>query len=89
MASVIQIRQRGVLTLPSKIREKYRLEAGDVLTLVDLDGALILSPKTSVVPKLAAKIERLRKDAGLSLKDLITEGHRQRERPKIHKSITR
>jgi len=78
-AATIQVRQRGVLTLPSNIRAKYRLEEGDALTVVDLDGVLILSPKAPVVPKLAAEIERLRKEARLSLDDLLDGLPRQRK----------
>jgi bifunctional DNA-binding transcriptional regulator/antitoxin component of YhaV-PrlF toxin-antitoxin module len=76
--TTIQLRERGVFTLPSKIRAKYRLEKGDALTVVDLDGALVLTPKASVVPKLAAEIERLREEAGLSLDDLLAGLPRQR-----------
>jgi bifunctional DNA-binding transcriptional regulator/antitoxin component of YhaV-PrlF toxin-antitoxin module len=78
-ATIVQLRQRGVLTLPSDIRAKYRLEEGDPLTVVDLDGVLVLSPRASVVPKLAAEIERLREDAGLSLDDLLAGLPRQRK----------
>ena len=65
------MRQRGVLTLPRGVREKYRLEVGDPLTLVDLDGILLLSPKLSVVPKLTAEIERLEREAGVTVDDLL------------------
>ena len=68
---VVQLRQRGVLTLPRGVREKYRLEVGDPLTLVDLDGILLLSPKLSVVPKLTAEIERLEREAGITVDDLL------------------
>lgn len=57
--------------MPARLREKYRLEEGDALTVLDLDGAIVLSPKAAVVPKLAAEIERLRRDAGLSVDDLL------------------
>ena len=67
----VRIRQRGTLTLPAKLRAKYNLSEGDVLTLIDLEGAFFLSPKVSVVPKLAAEIERLREEAGLSVEDLL------------------
>jgi hypothetical protein len=76
---VIHLRQRGVLTLPRSLCEKYRLEEGDPLTLVDLDGVLLLSPKLSVLPKLTAEIERLRRDAGLSVDDLLAGLPRQRK----------
>ena len=66
----IQVRGRGTLTLPASLREKYRLGKGDPLTVVDLDGAVLLSPRVLVVPRLAAEMERLRRARKLSLKDL-------------------
>jgi bifunctional DNA-binding transcriptional regulator/antitoxin component of YhaV-PrlF toxin-antitoxin module len=66
----IQVRGRGTLTLPASLREKYRLVEGDPLTVVDLDGAVLLSPRMLVVPRLAAEMERLRRARKLSLKDL-------------------
>jgi bifunctional DNA-binding transcriptional regulator/antitoxin component of YhaV-PrlF toxin-antitoxin module len=66
----IQVRGRGTLTLPAALREKYKLDEGDPLTVVDLDGAVLLSPRLLVVPRLAAEMERLRRVRKLSLKDL-------------------
>ena len=68
--STIQIRQRGTVTLPAALREKYGLRDGDPLSVVDLDGAILLTPKLLLVPRLAEELERLRKKKGLSLKDL-------------------
>jgi AbrB family looped-hinge helix DNA binding protein len=68
--STIQVRQRGTVTLPSTLREKYGLADGDPVTLVDLDGTILLSPKVLVVPRLTAELERLRMARKLTLKDL-------------------
>ena len=70
--TTVQIRQRGTLTLPAKLRAKYCLDAGDSLTVLDLDGTILLSLKIPIVPKLAAEIERLRRAAGLAVEDLLT-----------------
>jgi AbrB family looped-hinge helix DNA binding protein len=70
-ARTVQIRGRGTVTLPARIRERYDLAEGDPLTLVDLDGAILLSPKTSVVDKLSAEIEYLMTESGLSLDQLL------------------
>lgn len=67
---IIQMRGRGALTLPSRIRDRYALSEGDPMTLVDLDGVMVLSPKVGVVAKLATEIERLREESGLSVEDL-------------------
>ncbi|MBI2468011.1 MAG: AbrB/MazE/SpoVT family DNA-binding domain-containing protein [Candidatus Rokubacteria bacterium] len=66
----IQVRGRGTVTLPAPLRAKYRLNDGDPLILLDLDGAILLTPRFLVVPRLAAEMERLRWGRKLSLKDL-------------------
>jgi bifunctional DNA-binding transcriptional regulator/antitoxin component of YhaV-PrlF toxin-antitoxin module len=78
--TTVQMRQRGTLTLPAKLRAKYRLDDGDSLTVLDLDGSILLSPKVPIVPKLAAEIERLRKAAGLEVKDLLTSASSRRKK---------
>lgn len=66
----IQIRQRGTLTIPREIRDKYGLAEGDPLTIVDLDGAILLTPKLLVVPRIAEELTKLRRSRRLSLRDL-------------------
>ncbi|MFN3761572.1 MAG: AbrB/MazE/SpoVT family DNA-binding domain-containing protein [Anaerolineae bacterium] len=58
MSVTIQVRQRGTLTLPAELREKYGIRPGDTFRLVDLDGIFILTPMVPMVPELAREIER-------------------------------
>lgn len=74
----VQVRGRGTVTLPARIRERYDLADGDPLTLVDLDGAILLSPRLSVADKLSAEIEYLTNEAGLSLDELLDGLREQR-----------
>lgn len=74
----IQIRQRGVITIPNEVRKAYGLDEDDVLTLVDLGGAFVMTPKLSTVPKLAREIERKRESAGVSIEELVEAVHRDR-----------
>lgn len=76
----MQVRDRGVVTLPKPLRERYGLGVGDVLDVVDLDGVFVLSPRTSVVPELAAEIERLRIEAGYTTEELLESLRAERER---------
>lgn len=78
--TAVQVRDRGVVTLPKPLRERYGLGVGDVLDVLDLDGVFVLSPRASVVPELAAEIERLRLEAGLSTEDLLASLRAERER---------
>lgn len=80
MDANIQVRDRGVLTLPAEIREKYGIRPGDTFRLVDLDGLFVLTPMTPMVPELAREIERARREAGLTTEDLLRTLREQRER---------
>jgi bifunctional DNA-binding transcriptional regulator/antitoxin component of YhaV-PrlF toxin-antitoxin module len=80
MDTVIQVRSRGVITLPSELREKYGIESGDIFRLVDLNGVFVLTPIVPMVPELAREIERIRLEAGLSTEELLQGLREQRER---------
>jgi bifunctional DNA-binding transcriptional regulator/antitoxin component of YhaV-PrlF toxin-antitoxin module len=78
--SALQVRKRGVVTLPVELREKYGIEEGDAFRLIDLDGVFVLTRMVSLVPELAQEIERLRLEAGLTTGDLLERLRQQRER---------
>jgi bifunctional DNA-binding transcriptional regulator/antitoxin component of YhaV-PrlF toxin-antitoxin module len=60
-----------VLTLPKSLREKYDLEEGDALHLVDAGGTFVLTPMQPMVPSLSVQIEELREETGLSVEELL------------------
>jgi AbrB family looped-hinge helix DNA binding protein len=76
----VQIGKRGTVTLPASLRKRYGLGAGDLLTVIDLGGVFVLSPQVSIVSKIAAEIEQMREEAGLSLDDLLEGLDEQRRR---------
>jgi bifunctional DNA-binding transcriptional regulator/antitoxin component of YhaV-PrlF toxin-antitoxin module len=80
MEATVQIRKRGVLTLPGELREKYDIKVGDTFRLLDLDGIFVLTPMTPIVPELAREIERMRLDAGLSIQEMLEGIREQREK---------
>ncbi len=80
MEAAIQVRKRGVLTLPSELREKYAIGEGSIFRLVDVDGTFVLTPMSPLVPELAREIERARLEAGLSLEELLQGLREQRQR---------
>lgn len=80
MDTTVQVRQRGSLTLPASLRERYHIKPGDTFRVVDLDGVFVLTPMVPMVPELAREIERARVEAGLSMKDLLASLRKQRER---------
>jgi bifunctional DNA-binding transcriptional regulator/antitoxin component of YhaV-PrlF toxin-antitoxin module len=80
MDTVIQVRNRGVITLPAELRERYGIENGDIFRLVDLDGVFVLTPLVPMVPELAREIEQARLETGLSIEELLHGLREQRER---------
>ena len=80
MDATVQVQQRGVLTLPASLRERYKIKPGDTLRVLDLDGILVLTPMTPLVPELARDIEHARVEAGLSVEKMLTSLRKQRER---------
>ena len=78
--STVQVRKRGVVTLPAELRKKYGIEEGDTFRLVDLDGVFVITPMVPMVPELAREIDQLRQEAGLSTSQLLHALREERER---------
>lgn len=79
-SKIIQVRGRGTITLPKAFRDRYGLAEGDPLTVLDLDGVLILAPRVDLVARLASEIEELRHKAHLEVDDLLEGLTEQRKR---------
>jgi AbrB family looped-hinge helix DNA binding protein len=56
----IFINQKGMVTIPIKLRKKYGLKEGTEVTFVEIEGAITTIP-----------IEDLKKKSNISLKDLM------------------
>ena len=80
MERTVRLSRRGVLTLPKALREKYHLREGDVLTLVDLDGVILLTPRRSRIDMLADRIVQELQARGETLESMLEALRRERER---------
>jgi len=76
----IQIGKRGVLTLPKVIRERYGLEPGDMITLRDLGGSIVLTPGRSRVDDLADRVRKALDDDGQTLESMLSVLREERAR---------
>ena len=75
----ITVTQRGVVTLPKALREVYGLEEGDQLTLFDLGGVFVLSPKSTEIDILADRITKDLESNGESLESMLRVLREERE----------
>lgn len=79
MPITLQVAQRGVVTLPKSIRQAYQLEAGDTLTLIDLGGVFVISPRRAELDRLAGQIADGLAERGESLESMLQAIREARE----------
>ena len=78
--TTVQIRRKGVITLPMALRRQYGLDEGDVFTLVDLgDGSFLLTPQVSQVARLGERVARLMAEEDVALEDMLEALDEERE----------
>lgn len=75
----VQIGQRGVITLPKSLRERYNLQPGDDFSILDLDGVFVLSRRRSEIDALADQITQALTEEGETLESMLTALREERE----------
>jgi bifunctional DNA-binding transcriptional regulator/antitoxin component of YhaV-PrlF toxin-antitoxin module len=66
------MRGKGTITFPAKLRTKYKLQEGEVFTIIDLgEGTFLLKPMVSQVNKLSNQIAKRLKEENVTLDDLL------------------
>ena len=79
--ATIQLRDKGVITLPINLRRKYGLRPGDVLALNDLgEGAFIITTKSSRVAALGDQVADILRDEGVTIEEILQGLDEERER---------
>lgn len=69
----VQVVRGGIMTLPKELRERNRIEAGDLLTLTDLgDGVVVINPQRSRVDEIANKLAKEWQASGESLESMLS-----------------
>jgi len=79
-ALTVKVSQRGVITLPKRLRDAYGIKPGQILTLIDLGGAFVLTPARLQVDELADKIKDELQKQGESLESMLQALREERER---------
>jgi len=69
--TAVPVNEQGAQALLDELRNRYGLDSGDTVSLVDLGGVLVLSPGRSRVSQLAGQIQEKREAAGLGVEDLL------------------
>ncbi len=70
-AYTIRVRERGQITLPQSVRTSLAVDAGDMLSLVQIGDIVLLSLKPTLIPKLSQEFSALMQEEGMSLAELL------------------
>lgn len=70
---VAEIKSRGQLTIPKKVREARNLEEGSVVSIIPVGDTLIITPKKLELEDARREIRKIIKASGVSL-DVLLEG---------------
>ena len=76
----IQIRDKGVITVPVELRRQYNLNPGDVLTLIDLGGGgFLITPQVSRLARQADQVAQVISEQDVTLDELLATLDQERE----------
>jgi bifunctional DNA-binding transcriptional regulator/antitoxin component of YhaV-PrlF toxin-antitoxin module len=79
--TTVQMRGKGTITFPAKLRSKYKLQEGEVFTIIDLGGgSFLLKPKVLEVDVFARKISKSLKDENIDMDEWLEILREEREK---------
>jgi bifunctional DNA-binding transcriptional regulator/antitoxin component of YhaV-PrlF toxin-antitoxin module len=74
-----EIKARGQLTIPKKIRQMKHLEEGQTVSLVPLGDVVIIMPRRLELDEARRRITKILKETGVSAEDMLAGLVRERE----------
>lgn len=66
-----EIKARGQLTIPKRIREASHLEEGEVVSIIPVGDSIIVTPKRLELDEARRQFKKILKVSGLSVDDLL------------------
>lgn len=67
----VQVAKRGMITLPAKVRRDNQIQEGQMMTLIDLEGVLILVPKELQTDSLANRLAKAWQEQDIDLETML------------------
>jgi AbrB family looped-hinge helix DNA binding protein len=75
-----EIKSRGQLTIPKRIREAGQLEEGQSVSIIPIGDSLLVTPKTLKLEDARRELRRIMKASGVSLEALLEGLGEERDR---------
>jgi antitoxin PrlF len=71
---VIKVSSKGQIVIPKEVRKKTGIKAGEKLLLLTSDGDIVLrKTKEPSLDEIADKIDKVTKEKGINVDELIAE----------------
>jgi bifunctional DNA-binding transcriptional regulator/antitoxin component of YhaV-PrlF toxin-antitoxin module len=74
-----EIKPRGQLTIPKKIRVMGHLEEGQVVSIIPVGDSVLITPKRLALDEARRELRKIVKASGLSEEDLLKGLQEERE----------
>ena len=68
---ITEIKARGQLTIPKKIRDKGQLEEGQAVSIIPVGDSVIITPRQLTLDEARRQIKRILKDSALSVEEIL------------------
>jgi len=81
----IEIKSRGQLTIPKKIRDMIHLEEGQAVSIIPLGDSVIITPRRLELDEARRQIRRILKQSNCSVEELLA-GLKE-ERTTLYKDV--
>lgn len=84
--TTVQMRSKGTITFPAKLRDKYQLQEGEVFTIIDLGGgSFLLKPKVLEVDILSRRIANSLKKEEFDIEEWLPIIRKERKKLLLEK----
>lgn len=76
---VKEIKSRGQVTIPKKIRDEYNLEEGQLVSIIPVGDSLIITPKRLSLDEARRKIRKILNASDVSIEKLLKGMEEERD----------
>ena len=71
---LVRVQEKGQVTIPAELRRRFGLKKGDLVSIEETEVGLLITPQEVVAMKALNRVEKVLREQGLSLEDLIESG---------------
>jgi AbrB family looped-hinge helix DNA binding protein len=75
-----EIKSRGQLTIPKRIRVMSRLEEGQIVSIIPIGDSVIITPKRLELDEARREMKKILRASGVSIEDLLAGLKEEREK---------